>query len=155
MMPKANLAGAFSSVTTMSPIHLGSMSFPSYTWNTTILDKINGKTRPPSLPPKSKMGMRSVFALRTASSLILGGWGLVFPFQFCPGQSKWKIQNSPPHPPPKKNQRWENDAFLPFARLYPWLGWGGGGWVFVVPFYSVRDFSPSYMSTGLSQAVRW
>ena len=35
------------------------------------------------------------------------------------------------------------------------VGGGGGGWVFVVPFYSVRDFSPSYMSTGLSQAVRW
>ena len=125
-MPKANLAGAFSSVTTMSPIHLGSMSFPSYTWNTTILDKINGKTRPPSLPPKSKMGMRSVFALRTASSLILGGWGLVFPFQFCPGQSKWKIQNSPPHPPPpKKIKDGKMTRFCPSRGFI--LDWGGGG----------------------------
>ena len=27
---------------------------------------------------------------------------------------------------PFPNQGWENDAFLPFARLYPWLGGGGG-----------------------------
>ena len=30
----------------------------------------------------------------------------------------------PPSPP---NQGWENGAFLPFARLHPCLG-GGGGW---------------------------
>ena len=119
-MPKPNLARAFSSVTTMSPMHLGSMSYPSYTWNSTILDKISGKTRPLPPPPKIKDKKMRVFALRTASSLILGGLGLVVPFysvQDCNlGQSKWKIQNRPPTP---QNQRWENGAFLPFARLYP------------------------------------
>ena len=115
------------------------------------------KLDPPSLPPKSKMGMRSVFALRTASSLILGGWELVVPFQFCPGQSKWKIQNSPPPPPPPPKKKIKDGKMTRFCPSRGFiLDWGGGrGWVFVDPFYSVRDFSPSYMSTGLSQAVRW
>ena len=47
----------------------------------TILDKINGKPRPP-LPPKSRMGKWRVFALRAASSLIWGGWGFAVPFYF-------------------------------------------------------------------------
>ena len=41
----------------------------------------------------------------------------------------------PPSPP---NQGWENGAFLPFARLHPCLG-GGGGMGFAVPFYFVQD----------------
>ena len=112
MMPKANLARAFSSVTTVSPIHLGSMSFLSYTQNATILDKINGKTRaPPPLPPKSKMGIKRVFALRTASSLILGEWGLVVPLCYVQdgnlGQNKWKIQNKTrPLPLKSKMEKW-------------------------------------------------
>ena len=78
------------------------------------------KLDPFPLPQKSKIRKMRVFALRTASSLILGGLGLVVPFysvQDCNlGQSKWKIQNRPlPNP---QNQRWENGAFLPFARLY-------------------------------------
>ena len=48
----------------------------------TILDKINGKPRPPPLPPKSRMGKWSVFALRAPSSLICGGWGFAVPFYF-------------------------------------------------------------------------
>ena len=51
----------------------------------TILDKINGKPRPPSPsppPPKSRMGKWRVFALRAASSLIWGGWGFAVPFYF-------------------------------------------------------------------------
>ena len=80
------------------------------------------KLDPSPLPQKSKIRKMRVFALRTASSLILGGLGLVVPFysvQDCNlGQSKWKIQNRPP-PPPPQNQRWGNGAFLPFARLYP------------------------------------
>ena len=48
---------------------------------TTILDKINGKPRPP-LPPKSRMGKWRVFALRAPSSLIWGGWGFAVPFYF-------------------------------------------------------------------------
>ena len=44
-----------------------------------ILDKINGKPRPP-LPPKSRMGKWRVFALRAASSLIWGVGGLLFHF---------------------------------------------------------------------------
>ena len=45
-----------------------------------ILDKINGKPRPP-LPPKSRMGKWRVFALRAPSSLIWGGdGGLLFHF---------------------------------------------------------------------------
>ena len=40
----------------------------------TILDKINGKPRPP-LPPKSRMAKWRVFALRAPSSWILGGGG--------------------------------------------------------------------------------
>ena len=52
----------------------------------TILDKINGKPRPP-LPPKSRMAKWRVFALRAPSSLILGGgggwgWGFAVPFYF-------------------------------------------------------------------------
>ena len=47
----------------------------------TILDKINGKPRPP-LPPKSGMGKWRVFALRAPSSLIWGGWGFAVPFYF-------------------------------------------------------------------------
>ena len=47
----------------------------------TILDKINGKPRPP-LPPKSRMGKWRVFALRAPSSLIWGGWGFAVPFYF-------------------------------------------------------------------------
>ena len=48
----------------------------------TILDKINEKPKAP-LPPKSRMGKWSVFALRTASSLIWRGRGdgLIL---FCP-----------------------------------------------------------------------
>ena len=46
-----------------------------------ILDKINGKPRPP-LPPKSRMGKWRVFALRAASSLIWAGWGFAVPFYF-------------------------------------------------------------------------
>ena len=45
----------------------------------TILDKINGKPRPP-LPPKSGMGKWRVFALRAPSSLIWGDGGLLFHF---------------------------------------------------------------------------
>ena len=48
----------------------------------TILDKINRKPRPPPLPPKSRMGKWSVFALRAASSLIWAGWGFAVPFYF-------------------------------------------------------------------------
>ena len=49
----------------------------------TILDNINGKPRPPpSPPPKSRMGKWRVFALRAASSLILGGRGFAVPFYF-------------------------------------------------------------------------
>ena len=51
------------------------------TWRPTILDKINGKPRPP-LPPKSRMGKWRVFALRAPSSLIWGGWGFAVPFYF-------------------------------------------------------------------------
>ena len=47
----------------------------------TILDKINRKPRPP-LPPKSRMGKWRVFALHAPSSLIWGGWGLLFHFIF-------------------------------------------------------------------------
>ena len=47
----------------------------------TILDKINGKPRPP-LPPKSRMVKWRVFALRAPSSLIWGGWGFAVPFYF-------------------------------------------------------------------------
>jgi len=47
----------------------------------TILDKINGKPRPP-LPHKSRMGKWRVFALRAPSSLIWGGWGFAVPFYF-------------------------------------------------------------------------
>ena len=49
----------------------------------TILDNINGKPRPPPLPPpKSRMGKWRVFALRAASLLILGGRGFAVPFYF-------------------------------------------------------------------------
>ena len=40
-----------------------------------------------------------------------------------------------PFPP---NQRWGNGAFLPFARLHPWFGWGWG-MGFAVPIYFVQD----------------
>ena len=56
----------------------------------TILDKINGKPRPP-LPPKSRMGKWRVFALRAPSSLIWGGWGFAVPFYFvqdCRGRKE-------------------------------------------------------------------
>ena len=51
----------------------------------TILDKINGKPKPP-LPPKSRMGKWRVFALRAASSLIWGGrgMGVCCSILFCP-----------------------------------------------------------------------
>ena len=43
-------------------------------------------------------------------------------------------------PPSPSNQGWENVAFLPFVRLHPWFGGGGGeGWGFAVPFYFVQD----------------
>ena len=48
----------------------------------TILDKINGKPRPPPLPPKSRIGKWRVFGLRAASSLIWGEWGFAVPFYF-------------------------------------------------------------------------
>ena len=60
----------------------------------TILDKINGKPRPP-LPPKSRMAKWRVFALRAPSSLIFGGgwgWGFAVPFYFvqdCSFPSPW------------------------------------------------------------------
>ena len=48
---------------------------------TTILDKINGKPRPPLPPPKSRMGKWRVFTLGAASScssLFGGDGGLLF-----------------------------------------------------------------------------
>ena len=59
----------------------------------TILDKINGKPRPP-FPPKSRMRKWRVFALRAPSSLIWGGggWGFAVPFYFvqdCSFPSPW------------------------------------------------------------------
>ena len=47
-----------------------------------ILDKMNGKPRPPTLTPKSRIGKWRVFALRAPSSLIWGGWGFAVPFYF-------------------------------------------------------------------------
>ena len=115
------------------------------------------KLDPSPLPQKSKIRKMRVFALRTASSLILGGLGLVVPFysvQDCNlGQTKWKIQNRPPPPPPPKIKDGKMARFCPSRGFI--LDWGKGGWVFVVPFYSIQDCSPSYMCTGLSQAVRW
>ena len=94
------------------------------------------KLDPPSLPPKSKMGMRSVFALRTASSLILGGWELVVPFQFCPGQSKWKIQNSPPPtpPPPKKKSKMGKWRVFALREALSLIGVGGGDGCLLIHF---------------------
>ena len=34
------------------------------------------------------------------------------------------MENLDPSSPP--NRGWENDAFLPFARLHPWFGGDGG-----------------------------
>ena len=57
----------------------------------TILDKINGKPKPP-LPPKSRMGKWRVFALRAASSLIWGGgWGFAVPFYFVQDCSSFSV----------------------------------------------------------------
>ena len=44
-----------------------------------------------------------------------------------------------PPPPSPHNQRWENGAFLAFARLHPWFG--GGGLGFAVQFYFVQEIS--------------
>ena len=79
---------------------------------------------PPS-PPKSRMGKWRVFALRAASSLIWGGWGLLFHFILSKIAILDKI-NGKPRPPSPPNQGWENGAFLPFARLHPWFGGDGG-----------------------------
>ena len=49
------------------------------------------------------------------------------------GKNEWKTYTLLPH-----NQRWENGAFLPFARLHPWFG-GGEGLGFSVQFFSVQD----------------
>ena len=54
--------------------------------------------------------LTSFFEYRKGHSSKLGqGYNL--------GQNKWKTLT--PLPP---NQRWENGAFLPFARLHPWFG---------------------------------
>ena len=142
-MPKPNSARAFSSVTTMSPIHLGSMSFPSYTWNSTILDKINGKTRPLPPPPKIKDKKNACFCASHGFILDIGGTRVSCSIFF---------QNRPPPPPPKIKDG-KMARFCPSRGFI--LDWWEGGWVFVVPFYSIQDCSPSYMCTGLSQAVRW
>ena len=97
----------------------------------TILDKINGKPRPP-LPPKSRMEKWPVFALRAASSLIWGGWltrpqssllrrdgGLLFHFILFKIAILDKINGKPRPPSPPPNQGWKNGAFLPLARLHP------------------------------------
>ena len=101
------------------------------------------KLDPSPLPQKSKIRKMRVFALRTASSLILGGLGLVAPF----------FSKIDPPPPPPKIKDGKMARFCPSRGFM--LDWGEGGWVFVVPFYSIQDCSPSYMCTGLSQAVRW
>ena len=90
---------------------------------------------PPPPPPKSRMGKWRVFALRPPSSLIWGGWGLLFHFILSKIAFLDKI-NGKPRPPSPSNQGWENGAFLLFARLHPWFG---GGWGFAVPFYFVQD----------------
>ena len=89
MMPKPNSARAFSSVTTMSPIHLGSMSFPSYTWNSTILDKINGKTRPLPPPPKIKDKKNACFCASHGFILDIGGIGVSCSILFCTRLQSW------------------------------------------------------------------
>ena len=87
------------------------------------------KLDPFPLPQKSKIRKMRVFALRTASSLILGGLGLVVPFysvQDCNlGQSKWKIKNRPPHPPKSKMGKWRVFALREALSLI--VGGGGGG----------------------------
>ena len=42
----------------------------------------------------------------------------------------------PPHPPKSRMEKWR---VLAFALFHPWFGWGGGGWGFAVPFYSVQE----------------
>ena len=76
------------------------------------------------------MGIKRVFALRTASSLILGEWGLVVPLcyvQDCNlGQNKWKIQNKTSVPIPLKSsmEKWLIFALLEGLSL---IGGGDGG----------------------------
>ena len=87
------------------------------------------KLDPSPLPQKSKIRKMRVFALRTASSLILGGLGLVVPFysvQDCNlGQSKWKIQNRPPpHPPKSKMGKWRVFALREALSLIGGRGMG-------------------------------
>ena len=72
----------------------------------------------------------------------------IFTFEYCyhlvPSLSPTildKINGKPrPPSPPPPIQGWQNGAFLPFVRLHPWFG-GGGGWGFAVPFYFVQDCS--------------
>ena len=71
------------------------------------------------------------------SWLIMAFTQFLLAFGYNLGQNKWKTLTSPSPP----NQRWENGAFLPFARLHPRFGGGGGAgrWGFAVPFYFVQD----------------
>ena len=108
------------------------------------------------------MGKRRVFALRTASSLILGGWGLVVLFysvQDCNlGQNKWKIQNRPPPPLPPKSKmgKWRIFA-LRVALSFIWGGGAGnGGLLFhfilskiVAPHTCLRDYLKQFAGKGV------
>ena len=117
------------------------------------------KLDPSPLPQKSKIRKMRVFALRTASSLILGGLGLVVPFysvQDCNlGQSKWKIQNRPPphHPPKSKMGKWRVFALREALSLIG--GRGDGCLLFhfilskiVAPHTCVQDYLRQFAGKG-------
>ena len=102
------------------------------------------KLDPSPLPQKSKIRKIRVFALRTASSLILGGLGLVVPFysvQDCNlGQSKWKIQNRPPPPPPPKIKDGKMARFCPSRGFI--LDWGEGDGCLLFHFILSKIVAP-------------
>ena len=103
------------------------------------------KLDPSPLPQKSKIRKMRVFALRTASSLILGGLGLVAPF--------FSKIDPPPHPPKSKMGKWRVFALREALSLIG--GRGDGCLLFhfilskiVAPHTCVQDYLRQFAGKG-------
>ena len=106
----------------------------------TILDKINGKPRPPPLPLQIKDGKMARFCSSCGFILDLGGIGVCCSILFCPRFAILDKINGKPRPPPPLPLKSRMGKWRVFAlRVASSLIWGGRG--FAVPFYFVQDCS--------------
>ena len=81
---------------------------------------------PPPPPPNQGWENGAFLPFARLHPRFGGDGGLLFHFILSQITIVDKINGKPRPPPPPPNQGWKNGAFLPFARLHPWLGGDGG-----------------------------